>query len=357
MLCNRFLYQRTTLWQFLAASVMWCLCVSTAIANDSDSTHGSYSGAIEAEYPDWFKTSFLELEEDVAEAAAEGKRLMLLFHQDGCPYCNLFVERNLAQKDIVERLQSNFDVIDFNMWGDREVVSAEGNTFTEKAFAAALNVQFTPTVLFLTEQGELALRLNGYYNPDRFRVALDYVEQKKESSETFKDFLLKNKPLATSEKPVTPDYLGTTLTDLSSWKGAGEKPLAVLFEQGHCQNCETLHNTLQADPTALQLLKEFDVFQVDIWGRQIFKKPNGNPTTGRDWSSELNVSFAPTLILYAASGEEVIRSEAWFKRFHTQSILDYVVSDAWRSEPSFQRYITARVEALRQKSIDVNIWD
>jgi len=117
--------------------------------------------------------------------SAEGKRLMLVFHQSGCPYCNAFVERNLAQKDIEETLKTKFDVIELNMWGDREVVSVGGETYSEKEFAKALNVQFTPTIVFLNEQGKLALRLNGYYGPDRFRLALEYVTNKMEEQQAF----------------------------------------------------------------------------------------------------------------------------------------------------------------------------
>jgi hypothetical protein len=33
-----------------------------------------------------------------------------------------------------------------------------------------------------------------------------------------------------------------------------------------------------------------------------------------------------------------------------------VLSRAYRTEPSFQRYISARAEALRERGIDVDIW-
>ncbi len=41
---------------------------------------------------------------------------------------------------------------------------------SEKALGRELRVQFTPTLLFLDEQGVVALRLNGY-----LASALDYV--------------------------------------------------------------------------------------------------------------------------------------------------------------------------------------
>jgi len=306
---------------FIAAmALLLSLVQAPVFAEEKHPTRGEFYGATDTIYPDWFKVSFMELEEDVAEAAEEGRRLMLVFHQNGCPYCNAFVERNLAQKDIEEWIQAKFDVIEINIFGDREVVSVGGETYTEKKFAEALNVQFTPTVLFLDEKGGLALRLNGYYDPDKFRVALK-------------------------------------VNELSDRPGKGSKPLLVLFEQGTCRNCETLHDTILSKPQSQELLAQFDVYQVDMWGRDSFETPDGTETSGRQWSKELNVSYAPTMILYAADGTEVIRSEAFFKTFHTQSIMDYVLSGGWEEEANFQRFLSARADALRDQGKNVDIWD
>ncbi len=318
---------------------------------------GEFIGAVETVYPDWFKVSFMELQEDVAEAAEEGKRLMLVFHQNGCPYCNIFVERNLSQKDIEDTLKTKFDVIELNMWGDREVVSVGGETYSEKAFAQALNVQFTPTVLFLNEQGQLTLRLNGYYEPHRFRLALDYVSNKMEEKFTFTEFLASRNSPPASTSMIERDYFTGPLDELSKRPGEGSKPLIVFFEQGGCKNCETLHDSILSKAESQDLLAQFDVYQVDMWGRDNFKTPSGEDTNGREWSKTLDVSYAPTMIVYAADGTEVIRSESYFKTFHTQSILDYVASDAWREQASFQRYLSARADALREQGEDVNIWE
>ena len=343
---------------FISAFVFLIACLGSSHLAANDTTErGAFTGASETVYPDWFKVSFMELEEDVAEAAAEGKRLMLLFHQNGCPYCNLFVERNLAQKDIEQRMQEQFDVIELNLWGDREVVSVAGTTYSEKAFARALDVQFTPTVLFLTEAGELALRLNGYYDPDKFRVALDYVSGKKETELSFSDYLNSKNTVKSSEQLVERPYFTGPISELSNRPGKGEKPLLLMFEQGSCQNCETLHNDILEKAQSRELLAEFDVYQIDMWGNDTIKNQLGVETTGREWSKELGINYAPTMILYSADNTEVIRSEAFFKTFHTQSIMDYVISNAWQEEPSFQRYLSARADTIREEGKDVNIWD
>lgn len=84
------------------------------------------------EPPAWFKESFLDIREDIAEAAKAGRRLMLYFHQDGCPYCAKLLRENFSDRAIAEKTRKHFDVIAVNLWGDREVTDLAGKTTTEK---------------------------------------------------------------------------------------------------------------------------------------------------------------------------------------------------------------------------------
>jgi thioredoxin-related protein len=95
--------------------------------------------------PAWFKASFLDIREDIVEATADGKRLLLYFYQDGCPYCAKLSNDNFGNRAIAEKTQQSFEVIAINMWGDREVTDVQGSSTTEKGFAATLRVQYTPT--------------------------------------------------------------------------------------------------------------------------------------------------------------------------------------------------------------------
>ena len=125
---------------------------------------------------------------------------MLLFHQDGCPYCNLLVERPLSQKNILELIQEKFDVIAIIIWGDREVVTVGGQTYTEKDISAALKIQFTPTLLFFNEKGKAILKLNGYLPPREFLTAVRYVAEKHELTVAYRDFVqTANATTSTSE--------------------------------------------------------------------------------------------------------------------------------------------------------------
>jgi len=140
------------------------------------------------EQPAWFKESFLDITEDITEAAAKGKRVLLYFYQDGCPYCAKLIRDNFSQKVISDKTRQRFDTIAINMWGDREVTWLKGKAFTEKNFAAYMRVMFTPTLLFLDEKGGVALRVNGYFFPAKFEAALDYVHGKQENKHVITRF-------------------------------------------------------------------------------------------------------------------------------------------------------------------------
>lgn len=133
------------------------------------------ANAQEIEAPAWFKHSFLDLRDDIREAAAANKHVMIYFGQNGCPYCKQMMEVTFSQKDIVDKTRRLFDAIEINILGSRDVTWLDGKARSEKDFAALLKVQFTPTLLFLDEKGGVALRANGYYPPHRFMAALDYV--------------------------------------------------------------------------------------------------------------------------------------------------------------------------------------
>ena len=330
----------------LIALAALTLAAGAGLAAEQD---GEFQGAKETEYPDWFKESFLELGEDIREAADAGKRAVLFFHQDGCPYCNALVERNLSQKDIRETMRKHFDVIALNMWGDRELTIG-GKAYTEKSFAAALKVQFTPTLIFFDETGDIALRLNGYHPPQDFTLALEYVAGRKEKQGPYPEFLAANK-----QAPPAGELNEATFCSAADTADA-QRPLAVLFEQKQCPNCDTLHERALAEQETRALLEQFDCIQLDMWSDTPIVTPANEHTKARDWAKTLGISYAPTIVYFDPQGNEVIRSEAFFKIFHTQSMMDYVASSAYKTEPSFQHYISARADALREQGIDVDIW-
>ena len=330
------------------------LLVAVQVLVADEEKIGSFSGAKPTTHPTWFKESFLDFEEDIAEAAAQGKRLVLYVYQSGCPYCNALVQHNFAQRDIAQTTQDYFDLVTINMWGDREVIQVGGQSFTEKTLAEALKVQFTPTLLFFNEAGKVVLRVNGYYPPDAFRSALEYAHTHTNQSSSFNEFM-STLPSVNRESGslhnevffVPPPF------DLSARDG---RPLAVFFEQSHCLECDTFHQKVLSQPIVRSQAEKLTAVQLDLWSDIPIVTPDGRSTTAREWARELDVGFAPTVVLFDASGAEVVRLEAAFQTFHTQGIFRYVLDQAYEQQPSFQRYLSMHADELREQGYDVDIW-
>ncbi len=306
------------------------------------------------EKPAWFKNSFLDIRDDINEAAANGRRVMLYFYQDGCPYCAKLIQDNFTQRSIVEKTRKYFDVVSINMWGDREVTDLAGNRVTEKQFAKAARVMFTPTLLLLTEKGQVALRINGYFEPHKLEAALDYAGQKMESKLAFRDYLQKVAASPASGKLHEEDFFLKPPYNLQSLNRSA-KPLLLLFEQKQCQDCDELHGDIFKRKETRAQLKRFNVVRLDMWADTPVIDVQGKKTTAKELAQALNVGYVPSMLFFDGNGE-VIRTEAWLKSFHVQSVMDYVASGAYKTWPEFQRYIADRAERLEAQGVHVDLW-
>lgn len=305
------------------------------------------------EKPAWFKDSFLDIRDDVNDASESGKRVLLYFYQDGCPYCERLLKENMSQQNIVDALRTHFDVIAINMWGDREVVGLDGNETTEKNFSVANKIMFTPTLQFLDEEGQHVLRLNGYVPPHKFKTALDYVSLKKEKDGSFRDYMaIVNPPQGSGELHSESTYLQPPY-DLSMRQSG--KPLLVLFEQKNCPPCDELHNDVLAQPGSQELLEKFDIVLLDTWSKTPLITPAGKKMTAEKWGRSLNLTYLPSMVFFDEGGLEVFRTEGWLRTFHIQSSMKYVLSNAYQNEKEFQRYVEERARILREQGIEVDL--
>jgi thioredoxin-related protein len=306
--------------------------------------------------PPWFSETFLDFKEDVADAARQGKRLLVYFGQDGCPYCKLLMETTFAETRIADKVQRHFVAVALNLWGDREVTWVDGRRMTEKSLGQLLKVQFTPTLLMFDEKANVVVRLNGYYPANRLSAALDYVAQRLETKRPFADYM---QAMAQEEASATlndhPLFIKPPY-DLAAAAKRGGKPLAVIFERPRCASCDELHRDGLRRPEVDALLRRFTVARLDAASAAPVTTPDGRKTDSRSWARALGLPYAPAIVFFDAKGSEVFRVEAYVRPFHLASALEYVASGAYRDQPSFQRFIQARAEKLREHGQRIELW-
>lgn len=327
------------------------------LANDQIK-QGEFLGAKTVEsLPDWFKASFLDFSEDVAEANDENRHVLIYFHQDGCPYCAKLVEDNFHNEALVKKLKAGFDVIETNMWGDRELVDWTGQDFTEKEFSAHMRVQFTPTIIFLDANGKIVLRLDGYQAIDKMHATLDYIANQEYLKQSYASYISSLKPNKTGKLNANPIFEKGPHMLSRSQTLPSEKYLAVFFEEPNCADCDFFHQSLMKLPQTQQYLSKMQVVRFNALSDEKLITPSGKRTIAKKWYEDLQLAYKPAIVFFDKSGNEIIRKDAMFKEFHLHSIMTYVLSGAYQTQSSFQRYIEHKADALREKGITVNIWD
>lgn len=103
---------------------------------------------------DWMRDTFKDLTEDLAEANAEGKRLVVMVEQRGCIYCDKMHKEVFSREDVSSYIRDNFFVVQINLHGDTEITDFDGEALSEKEAARKWGLLFTPSILFLPEDVE-----------------------------------------------------------------------------------------------------------------------------------------------------------------------------------------------------------
>jgi len=137
---------------------------------------------------DFFLQSFLDLSEDLESSHAAGKRLVVVFEQRGCIYCKQVNTELLADPAIHAYVKENYNVLQLNLFGDREVTDLDGKSLSEKELARRWGILFTPTFVFLPEdpadtegltgKDAAVFTMQGAFGKLTFTSAFEWVKQK-----------------------------------------------------------------------------------------------------------------------------------------------------------------------------------
>lgn len=154
--------------------------------------------------PSWLKESFLDIAEDIQEAADAGKRLFMTMEVKGCGYCRKMNRVNFREPEIADYLNAHFDHVQVNVQGSREVTDVDGEAMEEKDYAGRLRLRGTPKLVFFHKPEKakggkgldaVAFTAEGYWGREQFHVMMQYVvAEAYESGQSYLDYLNSDAP-------------------------------------------------------------------------------------------------------------------------------------------------------------------
>lgn len=300
----------------------------------------------ELHLPNWFSLSFLDLQDSLDDAVKEGKKgIILYFGRKDCAYCESLLEINWGDPAIIKFTQQHFNVIAISVRGDRMVTDFNGKTWSEKNFAAHKRTNFTPSLLFYNAKGQLALKLPGYRPKYQFRAALEYVADAHYQRESFRQYLTRAESALSfgSEELNEHDVFQKPPYNLNRIKNKKQNsqanPLVVLFEHPRCHACDILHGDTLSKPEVTTQLLELDVVQLNTMDNTPVITPDGKHTTAKKWAEDLNLTFAPSLIFFDETGNEILRVESVIRFYRLNNVLRYVIGKEYKKYSTFQDWL------------------
>lgn len=292
--------------------------------------------------PEWFKLSFLDLKDDIEDAAADNKKgIILYFGRKDCPYCKALIDNNWIKGDIQHYTNKNFDVIAIDTKGIKSITDFDGFVYDEKQYSLKMKTNFTPSLLFYNLEEELVLKLPGYQQPYRLMAALEYIADDHYKEQSFSSYLSQAEyslNLTGNKKLNSQDYFDQPPHNLNRKQYKAERPLAVFFEKKSCHACDILHANPLEDKSIVKQFESLDVIQIEQSSTQPIITPNGSKLTVSEWSKQLDLNYSPTIIFFDEFGKEIMRidSVVWVNRLGR--VLEYINSKAYKSHASFQAW-------------------
>jgi len=332
------------------------LSVGASGAHADAKKQGKVLGVADAVMPSWFKESFLDFREDAEEAAESGKHMLVFADLKGCPYCAQMLKDNFttAEADGGNRefIQKNFDSIHVNIKGSREIAFNETTEVSEKDLAKALNIYFTPTLLFMDATNKVVARVNGYRSPREFRQVLNFVKEKAYLTTDLPSYRVKH---LTDSVYTLLDHNG--FSELSDFQKASktDKPLAILFEDKTCDECDRFHKEILDLKETKELMKAFNFVRLDALSDKKIIDPQGNEITAGGWLKKQGISYRPAMLVFI-KGEEKARLTGLIKSFHFQQLLSFFALKKYNEYADFIEYGEEYSKKILESGKDIDIW-
>ena len=287
-------------------------------------------------YPTWFKESLYDLQGDLQDARAAGKKgIMVFYSMQTCSYCLAILEKAFKEKDIAQRLSQNYDVIGLDVFSDNELVDPRGKSHWTKEFAVVEKAKFTPTMIFYGEGGAIQLRLVGYQSPEKMRAVLSYLEGDNYTRMSLRQFMKQAESATKSAQDKTANQ------DLDRRKGS-DRHLMVIFESDDCGKCQLLREMLKAEVLQPYLLRLDVAFVSSSDTQSPITTPEGKQLSGKAWADQLDLIHSPAMVFFYEEGKEVLRVD-------TDILLDKDGNDIKADDEKVLDNIRARLQFVADK--------
>jgi thioredoxin-related protein len=149
---------------------------------------------------------------------------------------------------------------------------------------------------------------------------------------------------------LKPNDMFKDIKDLSTIDG----PLAVIFEDGSCTQCDYLHNNTLKNKDVIHELSQVTVVRYDATSEEKIVTPDGKTTTPKQWAKDMLLDYRPGIVMFNKK-KEIVRIDALLYSFHFKELVRYVSGEFYETYHTFLDYLGPRQQDLLNDGVNIDI--
>lgn len=337
----------------LVVLLVFCSLPVGSVAESMDRYRIGGHGQGSVVYPSWFKQSFLDLRDDLADAREAQKRgIIVMFSQKNCSHCQAFIDTTLSDPAVVKRLRASYDVIALDIFSDNELTYLNGTVTSVKDFAEASRARLTPTFIFFGVENRPLLKIIGLYPPEKFGQVLDYIDSGDYAHTKLGDYLRSRKTVSAAiSSGVEYDFsfFSRPPHDLSGPPADPQSATLVFFDRPACPPCKRFHNRVLADDSVRGMAGKFRTIQLDAEDvKSQVITPDGQTLSPRQWAQALDLNYDFSVVFFDRTGKEVHRIDSETGKDRMSGSMQYVLETAYQRHEQFLQW--RKEQALKKQN-------
>lgn len=283
--------------------------------------------------PDWFAQDFnKQLEQQKSH-----KHQLLFFHKPQQTYSHEMLKESFQAGPIGNFIKSYFRVISIDITGQREIHLPEDEVLKEKELAEKFKIEQAPTLIFLDDNNKTILRLNGKRSPYDLKQALNFVVQLAyKNQQSLADYIDADRAQAKRRYRFSRHPNLQSVSNFKNYPG----PVAMLFEDRHCNDCLDFHQHSLNTRSIKNELGRFLFVRFNAHSKHRLIDFDGTETSPVELVKRFKLNYRPGIILFD-SMQEVARVDSQLSREDLLLALRYVRTGAYKKFASLSDYMTA----------------
>ena len=103
-----------------------------------------------------------------------GKTLFLFFEAEWCGFCKQMRSEIFTLDSVQDKVGGGFVPVAIDIESDEKIVY-QNKEMSQKSFSHQMRIDATPTIMFMSREGEVIGRYRGFADENEFTLLLDYI--------------------------------------------------------------------------------------------------------------------------------------------------------------------------------------